>query len=186
MISGLTHINGYITEPEQAQLVDNINAQIWSYEAGRRIQFYGYEHSVAAAIVEPDMRLGPLPDWVDLLAWKLLIDGHMPAYPQQVVVDECTPGQGISAYTEPDDGYGDIVCMVGLLSPIVVNFRERLQRHRRFALRLDPGSVLILRDEARYNWTRAIPPRTWDRLDGQSWARQTWLGITLRNIVLND
>jgi alkylated DNA repair dioxygenase AlkB len=50
---------------------------------------------------------------------------------------------------------------------------------------LEPRSLIILSDAARYKWTHAIPARKSDKVYGQAVARNRRVSVTFRNVILS-
>jgi alkylated DNA repair dioxygenase AlkB len=74
---------------------------------------------------------------------------------------------------------------LSLLSPCVMEFR-RLEDSRRERLLLEPRSLLVLANEARYQWQHGIPPRKNDRWQGEELPRRRRLSVTFRRLKAND
>ena len=69
----------------------------WYYRIDRPSQRKCWYLADKGRKVAPSMYLGPLPAWALPLAARLVADGHMPAAPDQLIVNEYQPGQGITA-----------------------------------------------------------------------------------------
>jgi alkylated DNA repair dioxygenase AlkB len=52
------------------------------------------------------------------------------------------------------------------------------------ALYLQVGSLLILKDEARYDWKHAIPARKSDFVHGLKFPRGRRLSVTFRSVIV--
>src|SRR5690349_21415561 len=99
-VPGLTYVAGYVTEPDEAALLAAVDAEPWLATLKRRVQHYGYRYDYKARTVDPAMFLGPLPGWAQPLAARLVADGHMRSAPDQLIVNEYQPGQGITAHVD--------------------------------------------------------------------------------------
>ena len=51
---------------------------------------------------------------------------------------------------------------------------------------LEPRSLLVLRGEARYQWTHGIAKHQQDTINGTAIARARRLSVTFRNVILAD
>src|SRR5438045_9721394 len=81
-----------------------------------------------------------------------------------MLVNEYLPGQGIAPHRD-DAPFGRVVASLSLLSPCVMDFRHR-PTGRREQLLLEPRSLLVLSDEARYDWEHGIAARKKDAWQG--------------------
>ena len=99
-IPGLKYVSGFVTEKNEAALLAAVAAEPWLADLKRRVQHYGYRYDYKAHKIDPSMYLGPLPAWSQILATRLVAEGHMPATPDQLIVNEYEPGQGIAAHVD--------------------------------------------------------------------------------------
>ena len=81
-----------------------------------------------------------------------------------MLVNEYLPGQGIAPHRDYAP-FGRTVVSLSLLSPCVMDFRHP-PTGRRERLLLEPRSLLVLADEARYDWEHGIAPRKRDAWHG--------------------
>jgi alkylated DNA repair dioxygenase AlkB len=72
-----------------------------------------------------------------------------------------------------------VVVSISLLSPCVMGLRRVRDRHRE-SLLLEPRSLLVLGDEARYEWEHGIARRKTDIWQGKRISRRRRLSITFR------
>jgi alkylated DNA repair dioxygenase AlkB len=173
-IPGLAYVPDYVTEAEERSLVRAIDRQPWDTQWRRRRQPYGATYGKGPPAP-------PIPDWGRRLAVRLSSDGITARPFDQMLVNEYLPGQGIALHRDYA-AFDRTVVSVSLLSACVMEFRHR-PTGRRERLLLDPRSVLVLSDEARYEWEHGIPARKTDRWDGASLARARRLSITLRRAI---
>ena len=96
----------------------------------------------------------------------------------QMLVNEYVSGQGI-AFHRDYKPFDRTVVSLSLLSPCVMDFRSP-QDGRRFPLLLERRSLVVLSDEARYEWQHGIARRKNDRWDGITIPRRRRLSITFR------
>lgn len=113
-ISGLTLIEDYITVEVERLLVAAIDAQPWQSPLKRRVQHYGYVYDYKRRHVDSTQHLGPLPPWLAELAHRLHADGTFPHVPDQCIVNEYEPGQGISAHVDCEPCFGDVIASLTL------------------------------------------------------------------------
>jgi 2OG-Fe(II) oxygenase superfamily len=171
-VPGLRYVPEYVTEAEELALAEKIDGLPWNMEWRRRRQLYGvgrYGSGDAAA---------PIPDWGRRLADRLHADGVADQPFDHMLVNEYLPGQGIASHRDYVP-YGRTVVSLSLLSTCVMDFRH-VATGRREQLLLLPRSVLVLSDEARYNWEHGIAPRQRDAWHGMPVVRGRRLSITFR------
>jgi alkylated DNA repair dioxygenase AlkB len=96
----------------------------------------------------------------------------------QMLINEYLPGQGIALHRDYEP-FDRTVVSLSLLSACVMDFRH-LKDGRRASLFLEPRSLLMLSDEARYDWQHGIARRKTDRWQGQAIRRSRRLSITFR------
>ncbi len=99
--------------------------------------------------------------------------------PDQVIINEYLPGQGISPHIDCVPYFGDIICSLSLLSPCVMEFAQE----EKVLMLLEPRSLVILLDQARYHWKHGISARKVDIYDGNKIICQRRVSMTFRTII---
>lgn len=183
-ISGLTYIPDFISAQEQDFLLSQIDQQAWLTDLKRRVQHYGYKYDYKARIVGNDAYLGSLPDWLSSLSKKLHDDGIFPSVPDQVIVNEYLPGQGISAHIDCVPCFADTIASLSLGSPCIMEFSNSKTSEKK-SIVLEDRSLIVLSGPARYEWQHAIPARKSDIIDGVKTERARRVSLTFRNVILN-
>lgn len=181
-IPGLTLVPGYLDDAEQAALLAVVDALPWSTELRRRVQHYGHRYDYRRKTVDPDLYLGPLPGWAAELAARLHADGHAPATLDQLIVNEYEPGQGIASHVDCVPCFADTVLSLSLGSGCVMVMSRRGVEET-VPLLLEPGALLVMEGEARYDWRHGIPARKTDRHDGRVHVRGRRVSLTFRTVV---
>lgn len=182
-VPGLRYVPAFLTPAEQEDAVRRIDANdgAWLTSLSRRVQHYGWSYDYAARAVTPDMRIGPLPDWLEALAQRLYEAGGFERVPEQVIINEYEPGQGIAMHAD-HPGFGDAVAMVSLGDDWAMEF-SRVGRDgddpRTASMTLERGSALVLTGEARSEWRHGIAKRRKER-DGRERKRR--LSLTFRTV----
>lgn len=178
---GLTYLANFIREDEAERLVREIDAAPWRTDLKRRVQHYGYRYDYKARQARWEDYLGPLPDLFQHLAERLTSEGHFQAVPDQVIVNEYQPGQGISAHIDCQPCFGETIASLSLLSTCVIRFSsQRSSRH--MELLLQPDSLLVMAGQARHEWTHAIPARKTDLVEGKRSQRTRRISLTFRQM----
>ncbi len=186
-VKGLEYRRGFLTEEECDNLLATIDKQEreWLRELKRRVQHYGWKYDYRSRVVTEDMRIGDLPPFIRDVADRLHANGWFDVVPDQVIVNEYEPGQGIAAHV--DRGcFGPTVATLSLGDAWPMEFAP--YRPRRGSgtasegkpeLVLEVGSILVLTGDARWNWTHRIAART---KDGPR-SRQKRVSVTFRAVV---
>jgi alkylated DNA repair dioxygenase AlkB len=182
---GARLLDSYLSRQTAVALLAKVDGQSWRSDLKRRVQHYGWRYDYRARTVSPDMRLGPLPDWLAPLAQSIAQEAEFDAVPDQVIINEYEPGQGISAHIDCAPCFGPAIASLSLTGGAEMVF-ENTHTHDRISLRLEPRSLLILSGEARYDWTHAIPARKSDGVNGVRIPRTRRVSLTFRTMKLMD
>ncbi|NEP85224.1 MAG: alpha-ketoglutarate-dependent dioxygenase AlkB [Okeania sp. SIO3B3] len=184
-VNGLRYIDSYINETKHDELLALVNEQPWLTDLKRRVQHYGYRYDYKARAVTPDMYLGPLPAWLQHLAKHLNAADLMPAIPDQVIVNEYLPGQGIAFHVDCTPCFGDTIASLSLGSGCVMRFRRVVDAHIE-SVWLAPCSLVVMNGEARYQWQHGIPARKNDVVAAQKYPRTRRVSLTFRTVTISD
>jgi len=183
-VKGLVFIPEYIIKEEHALLWQSVNAENWLGDLKRRVQHYGYKYNYKARFIDYSMKIGELPEWVTPLAKKLYQEGHMPAMPDQLIVNEYNQGQGIASHVDCEPCFGDTIISLSLGSTCVMDFINK-ETKEKVEVFLEPRSLVVLKDDARYLWTHGITGKKTDYFKGLKHERATRISFTFRNVILN-
>lgn len=184
-IPGLTYIPNYISIDEQNQLLHAIDQQVWSLESlesRRRIQQHGYKYEYQNGILVACNYLGSLPDWANSIAQRLYRDRITTKVLDQVTVNEYEPGQGLRGHVDCVTCFGDTIITLSLGSSYVMNLMH-LQTGEIRELLLLQGSLLVLKQEARYGWLHSVSPRYKDIYQGKEVVRSRRISMTFREAL---
>ncbi|MHB8626658.1 MAG: alpha-ketoglutarate-dependent dioxygenase AlkB [Aggregatilineales bacterium] len=181
-IPGLRSIPEYITLAEQEGLLNTINQQPWLTNLKRRVQHYGYRYDYKRRALPAEMYLGILPDWLLTLAERLHADGLTQEIPNQVIVNEYMPGQGIASHIDCIPCFRGEIVSLSLGSPCVMLYTHTAKKLEVPVL-VAPRSLVVMDGEARHEWKHGIPARKTDVYNGQTFRRGTRVSITLRNVI---
>lgn len=177
-ISGLAYIENYITSEEEARLIDLVDQAPWITDLQRRVQHYGYKYDYKKRLIDHSSYLGPLPDWLGALSQRLYTEKIFDEQPDQVIVNEYLPGQGIAPHIDLGSCFAGVICSLSLASRCVMDFTHAGLTH---SLALQPGSLLVMSGEARYKWKHGIKPR---KIDDKI-LRARRISLTFRKVFLN-
>jgi alkylated DNA repair dioxygenase AlkB len=180
-IPGLGFRAEWITSAEEQKLVEAVDAAAWSTELARRVQHYGYKYNYKTRRIDESMRLGSLPDWLQSVALRLVEEGLFVTPPDQVIVNEYLPGQGISKHIDCPPCFGDTVVSLSLLSGCLMEF-TCAEPPSEVSMWLPPRSLVVLTGEARYEWKHSIAKRVQDQVINDIVPRQRRVSLTFRNV----
>ena len=175
-INGLIYLPQYISPTHHDWLLDQIDKQTWDTGLQRRVQHYGYRYDYKARKVTPEMYLGELPEWLGRIARQLHDDGLIEEIPDQVIINEYEPGQGIAPHVDCEPCFGHRIFSVSLGGPTVMHFSH--PEHETVQVLLEPRSLMMIYGEARYNWKHGIPARKSDN----GVLRTRRVSLTLRKV----
>lgn len=184
-IPGLLYIPDFIPSGQEKKLIKTIDKAAWSSELKRRVQHYGYQYSYRSRSIDSSMFLGQLPDWGLNFARDFYSKGFFSQIPDQLIVNEYLPGQGISPHIDCEPCFHDTIASLSLGSSCVMDFTHK-QNGIKISKWLPARSLLILSGEARYDWKHAIAARKSDRAQGRKIDRMRRLSVTFRNVRLES
>lgn len=178
-ISGLTYSPEFLNRRECAVLLGLVDQRPWLADLKRRVQHYGYRYDYKARRVTTNLYLGSLPPFIADIADRLATEGLFSNRPDQAIVNEYLPGQGISPHIDCIPCFGECIATLSLGSSCEMEFQEQ-STNRTHCLTLEIGSLLLLAGSARYEWTHAIRPR----LSDNGVVRRRRVSLTFRTVVL--
>ncbi|MYG94713.1 MAG: alpha-ketoglutarate-dependent dioxygenase AlkB [Acidimicrobiia bacterium] len=180
-ISGFTYIPQFLSYDEAANHLRWINTRPtdeWKTDLSRRVIHYGWQYDYQSRQISSDLYLGPLPDIFSKLAMRLFSEtGMFLEVPNQVIVNEYEPGQGIAMHTDHPE-FGPTVAMVSLGDSWSMDFLHERTGDKQSKL-LEVGSALVLGDEARLEWRHGIPKR---KSEPGGRKRDTRVSLTFRTV----
>ena len=185
-VPGLKFVERFLTPEQQDYCVQQVDAAVdeWRNDLSRRVQHYGWRYDYKARAITPDMHIGALPNWLGDLAQRLYDEtGLFDRVPEQVIVNEYLPGQGIATHID-HPGFGPTVCTISLLDDWEMDFSENW-RDKSPAL-LQRGSCVLLTGDARSIWQHGIAPRKSEATETGRRPRKRRLSLTFRTVVNRD
>jgi alkylated DNA repair dioxygenase AlkB len=182
-INGLELFFDFITLEEEKQLLKNIDDNIWLNDLSRRVQHYGYKYDYRARKIDNSFYLGELPQWLNEIALKLYRNKLIDFLPDQAIINEYEPGQGIASHIDCEPCFGDTIISLSLGSSCVMNFSREVNSIDKTAVLLEPRVLVIMKKESRYDWFHGIPPRKSDKFNDNLIKRQRRVSITFRKVI---
>ncbi len=183
IINGLQYIPDYINDKLHNRLLEVINDAPWRTDLKRRVQHYGYIYDYKSRKIDTEMYLGKLPKFCQFFAEKFYEEKLFDKIPDQVIINEYQPGQGIASHVDCEPCFEDTVISMSLGSACIMNFTNVENPKTKKEQVLMPKSLVILKDEARYNWKHGIVARKSDIINGQKCLRATRISLTFRRVI---
>jgi alkylated DNA repair dioxygenase AlkB len=154
----------WVSETEETDLLNSIDNETWDSTLKRRVQHYGYSYNYKTRTVIP---ASPFPPWLSNVCERL-VNQNIMLYPDQCIVNEYRPGQGIAAHVDADV-FGPVIVSLSLLSDAVMVFGGGVD----LRLGLVRRSLLVLSGPSRTEFSH--------RINGSGVASRR-VSITLRTV----
>ena len=180
---GAAIVHDIVTEAEERRILMRVADAPWLTDLSRRVQHYGYRYDYRLRQSGRHAPAPAFPRWAEVIGERLRphFDGRRP---EQCIVNEYRPGQGIGMHAD-HPSFGPVVVSISLAATWPMNFRPRSHRpYVRHALPADEvamlprRSALVLRGDARRAWMHAIDPTANARQTG------TRVSATFRSLAL--
>lgn len=181
-VPGLRYIDDYIDGVGEQELIATIDRQPWILDLRRRVQHYGYKYDYRSKVIDHSMLLGPLPEWLERLAVRLYRENWVEEIPDQVIVNEYTPGQGITPHIDCKPCFAETIASLSVGAACLMAFANKTLGQS-YSVILERRSLLVMSGIARYEWTHSIPARKRDVLDGRTVPRERRLSLTFRKVI---
>ena len=180
---GIIYKPDFISQQEEIELLKEIDATPWLTDLRRRVQHYGFRYDYKKRAVSESDRIEPLPPWVKPLAERLQDVNYLGAMPDQLIINEYQPGQGIAPHIDRDC-FGNRIAAVSLSGDCLLrlhapdsgdekDFIEVAVRHR---------SLMVYTGEGRAKWRHSIAARKSDKQNGKEIKRTRRISLTFRTV----
>lgn len=128
--------------------------------------------------------LGEFPFWL-LKIWDKISDSleqtNFPIkFPDHVLLNKYKPGEGCLAHTDDIQFWDNWVIGASFGSGSIIRFKGNFDKT--YDLYLPIGSVYIMMNEARYDYTHEILPQNIDEYYGEKIKRKQRISLTFRTI----
>jgi alkylated DNA repair dioxygenase AlkB len=178
-LPGLYLYPDFIDEAREEQLLKEIDSEIWIVDYLRRLQYYGYRNELDKPydLIPFPIAMPPLMQELgrEMVEKKILL-----MQPDQVIVNEYVPGEGIKPHRDRSY-YENQICGVNLGSGCIMRFIRGMNEEV-IDIEIPRRSVYVMQDDARKKWKHAIPPRKKDKVDGNVKHRERRVSITFRKV----
>ena len=184
IIKGLEYYSSFISNLEQQNILNLIDKQIWLDDLKRRVQHYGYKYDYKKRSIDKSMLLGEIPNWCNIISKKMQDKGIIDFVPDQVIVNEYLPGQGISNHIDCEPCFNDTILSLSLASSCIMQFTNKNNMQEIIPVLLEPCSLVVLKEDARYNWMHGIKSVKTDSFYGQKLTRKRRVSLTFRKVII--
>lgn len=183
LIEGLSLHFEFISATEANELFLLIDANPWLNDLTRRVQHYGYKYDYRARKIDNSSYLGEMPQWLNALSQKLIDANIIDFIPDQAIINEYEPGQGIASHIDCEPCFGDTIISISLGSYCVMNYSKDATSVYKESLLIEPRSLIVMKNDSRYKWYHGIPARKSDKFNDRIIKRQRRVSITFRKVI---
>lgn len=185
---GARLICNFISAEEEKLLMAEIDGREWSETMKRRTQHYGHAYHFSAPIGRRLSKTEPVPELFKKVIWSKLttLGLYRDKMPNQCIVNEYLPGQGISPHVDDPDAFQETICSLSMLCDYPMQFTKTgagAGAKSELTVWLPRLSLLVLTGESRYLWRHGIASRLKDPVytgGGKFVARKKRVSITVR------
>jgi alkylated DNA repair dioxygenase AlkB len=181
-IEGMIFLENFLTENEELKLIEEIYKNTWLKDLQRRVQHYGYKYDYKSKSISKENYLGKLPEFCNSVLQKIkelkISDNNF----DQLIVNEYTPGQGISPHIDKPEFFEDGIISISLGSNCYMNFTNLNDKTKVKSVLLKRRSIICLTNEARYKWKHSIAQKKYDIISGKKVPRNTRISLTFRKV----
>lgn len=176
---GLIYVENFVDEHEERTLITEIDHMKWSNELKRRVQHYGYKYDYKDKAIGP--KIGELPSFCDLVIKRMDEESLLFNQPDQLIINEYLPGQGIAPHVDRVQWFDDNIFCLSLGSNYTMVFKH-LDSTLTATVLLERRSVVLMTKQSRYRWLHSIQPKKTDEFNGEKWNRERRLSMTFRKV----
>ncbi|CAG4985011.1 unnamed protein product [Colias eurytheme] len=158
---GLQVLPDFISAEEEQQFLQIFDWIDDSNLKNRQVKHYGYEFRYGSNDVDLNAPLSEkIPPECDILWKRLQEHGFDIEVPDQLTVNKYSTGQGIPSHVDRHSPFGDTILSLSLGSSVLMDWKHYSGKY--VPIIVPSRSIMVMQDEARYDWQHGIQPRTWD------------------------
>jgi alkylated DNA repair dioxygenase AlkB len=178
-VPGLFIYPDFIDSAKEVELLHEIDTNTWMVDYLRRLQYYGYRNELDKPY---DLIPFPIqiPPQIYKLSQEIVEQGILDIQPDQVIINEYIPGEGIKPHKDRAY-YENQICGVNLGSGCIMRFIRGLNLEI-IDVEIPRRSLYVMQDDARKKWSHGIPPRKKDKINGDFQHRERRVSITYRKV----
>jgi alkylated DNA repair dioxygenase AlkB len=177
LVTGFRLTPDYLKEAEEKFFLEQIQAGPWQNDYRRAIQQYGLGYGGGERGKGP-VWVRDFPDWLAELAQRVGRDAGFDRFPENCVINEYLPPQGIAPHKDYAD-FGPTIACVSLGSDVVMDLKHSANELR-LAVHVPARSLWVMTGPARSEWQHGIAPRLSDIINGEKRMRQRRVSVTFR------
>lgn len=177
---GLILYRNFLSNSMENELLNEIDSQKWVVDYDRRLQYYGYRNELEKPYDLVEFPV-PMPPLIKQLSQEIVNRHILITQPDQVIINEYLPGQGIRPHKDRNY-FENQICGINLGSGCIMRFIKGADV---VDIEVPRRSLYVMQDEVRYKWKHAIPPRKKDIIDGNIQHRERRWSITYRKVKIN-
>lgn len=178
-VPGLFLYPDFIDEIKEKALMQEIDSQVWVVDYMRRLQYYGFRNELDAPYDLIPFPI-PIPKQIYLLSQEIVERNLLQLQPDQVIINEYQPGEGIKPHKDRNY-FENQICGVNLGSGCIMKF-IRGKNLEIVDVEIPRRSLYVMQDDARKKWSHGIPQRKKDNVDGNIQHRARRVSITYRKV----
>ena len=179
IVPGLFLYPDFIDDVQEQELLTEIDSQIWTIDYARRLQYYGYRNELEAPYNLVNFPI-VIPPKMLRLAEEIKDKAILQQVPDQVIINEYVPGEGIKPHKDRNY-FENQICGVNLGSSCVMRFVKG-KNLEVLDVEIPRRSLYVMQDDARKKWSHGIPPRKKDNINGDIKHRERRVSITYRKV----
>jgi len=183
-VNGLKLYSDFIDHKTEKSLMEHIDNSEWLNDLSRRVQHYGFKYDYKARKIDNSFYLGKLPNWLSEVAKSIYDKGFIDFIPDQAIINEYESGQGIAPHIDCEPCFGDTIISLSLGSSCIMNFEKEPHSKNKTEIFVEPRTLLVMKEESRYDWYHGISPRKTDKFNGEAIKRDRRISITFRKIII--
>lgn len=180
---GIIYEPDFVSPQEETKLLQKIDAAPWLTDLRRRVQHYGFRYDYKKRTISENDRIAPLPLWVMPLAERLQDENYLGAMPDQLIINEYEPGQGIAPHIDRDC-FGNRIAAVSLSGDCLLRLHAPDDKHGQdFDVAVLHRSLMVYTGEGRTKWRHGISARQSDKQNGKEIKRARRISLTFRTVL---
>jgi alkylated DNA repair dioxygenase AlkB len=177
---GLILRNNWLSDDEHANAVAEVDNNHFETMLLRRVQHYGARYDYESSQVSEIGSAPPIPPVLKSIGERLFSEDFFERSPEQVIVNEYFPGQGIASHVDRQS-FGPAVATISLLESWPMIF-SKTDGTKKLEVLLEVKSLAVMTNESRSEWAHEIAKRKVDKIGGLKIARCRRLSLTYRTI----
>lgn len=152
-------LDNFITEEEEQEIIYHIPPRDRTSPKETRNSVSRYGEDVG---YDGDLISREIPEFLDVVSNRMIERGLIEKKPKHVTINEYLRGQMIPWHIDSKKS-GDVIFILSLLSPAIMNIRRKANKAEVESLSLQPRSLLQMAGQKRWEWEHNISPILGDR-----------------------